>query len=157
MPRTYKNRAYRIWHNLMSRANCPGYEGITICDEWKDFGTFEVWYNSNYIKGHDLDKDLKSPGNKHYSPGTCLFIPSTLNRRLAKLNCCGVYFHVTKGSWRAQGITASGRRGVIKQSRDREVCLQAYQEHLESRIDLLISEYPEYSNYLIKILEYVCA
>lgn len=155
MSRTYRNRAYITWHNLMSRSERPGYEGVTICDEWMEFETFEIWYEENYIEGYDLDKDLKSPGNTHYSPENCLFIPGTLNRKLAKLDCCGIYFHSGSGSWRAQGLGSSGNRGVIKQSKNLDECLKAYSIHLKHRLSRLADEYPEYAIYISGLLEYV--
>jgi hypothetical protein len=35
--------------------------------------------NSGYMDGYQLDKDILSNGNKHYSPDTCVFIPHDIN------------------------------------------------------------------------------
>jgi hypothetical protein len=78
---------YQKWVNMIKRCYCEKavsknktYDGCTVCDEWLLFSNFSAWYELNYIDGYDLDKDLKYKGNKVYSTGTCLFIPSTLNK-----------------------------------------------------------------------------
>lgn len=150
--RTHKNKAYTCWNNLGLR-NRHVDPDVTICGEWKDFDVFEKWYNENWRPDHDLDKDLKFPGNKHYSPETCLFIPKSLNRKISHANAEGVYYYTKSCSWRAQGIKSNGQRGVIKQSKNKGECLKAYSEHLYNRYLVLCEEYPSYEIYLLKHLE----
>lgn len=74
---------YRTWQNMLKRCYCPKeqertptYNGVTVCDEWHNYQNFADWFDLNYIKGHNLDKDVKQRGvnNKIYSPSTCIFI-----------------------------------------------------------------------------------
>lgn len=74
--RCYNANYYKIWKN---------YEGCSICDEWlEDKKSFYEWVDHNYyvIKGEpsvELDKDIIVPGNKVYSPDTCIFVPKRIN------------------------------------------------------------------------------
>ena len=81
--------AYNAWKRLLSRAYCPKfkaknltYEGVTVCDEWLTFSNFYRWWQAMYVPGWDLDKDIRVPGNKMYSPEACAFIPRSLNTAL---------------------------------------------------------------------------
>ena len=75
----------------------PWYKGCTVCDEWLDpehgLGRFAKWCNENYyiVEGEgttQLDKDILIPGNKIYSPDTCIFVPkqSSINFGTMKPN-----------------------------------------------------------------------
>lgn len=82
-------RSYKVWSNMLLRTvdnplkkNFPTYEECELCEEWKEYANFKVWYDNpanGYIEGYDLDKDLLSNGRKIYSPETCCFIPKHLN------------------------------------------------------------------------------
>ena len=74
------NRLYRIWVNMKSRClnpNFPKYpryggRGITICEEWLDFSSFEKWALSNgYSEELTLDRKCLD-GN--YEPNNCHWI-----------------------------------------------------------------------------------
>ena len=84
----FTTKSFKIWHNMLSRcsssnqykSNC--YANATICEEWQDFSVFAKWCNeqaSYHCQDFELDSDLYMQGAKHYSPDTCLFIPSELN------------------------------------------------------------------------------
>lgn len=82
-------RSYKVWSNMLLRTidnplkkNFPAYEECELCEEWKEYANFKVWYDNpanGYMEGYDLDKDLLSNGKKVYSPETCCFIPKHLN------------------------------------------------------------------------------
>ncbi len=57
----------------------PTYIGVTVCEEWKDFRTFEKWMLKQKYEGMVLDKDIRVKGNKIYSPETCIFVPYYVN------------------------------------------------------------------------------
>ena len=87
---------YRIWRGIVWRARGkvndkqPNYIGCTICEDWDtNYLSFKGWFESQLIKyegycGFDfeVDKDLLIEDNKHYSPETCVVVPSFVNRFL---------------------------------------------------------------------------
>lgn len=85
------HKAYRVWGAMIERcyglnggAKYPSYAEVSVCDEWRySFENFLQWHNQNYIEGWQLDKDLLSePNNKVYSPETCCYLPTEINRSL---------------------------------------------------------------------------
>ena len=84
----YSSDEYFRWRNMIQRCYSkkihsykPYYQGISVCEEWKNFSNFRIWYRDHMIPGAkmDLDKDLLCMGNKVYSPETCVFITHYLN------------------------------------------------------------------------------
>lgn len=81
---------YLRWRNMLVRCYCPkfqnkrkSYSGCFVCNEWLTFSNFKQWMEQQDWEGKQLDKDLLVPGNKVYSPETCMFISNTLNVFLA--------------------------------------------------------------------------
>lgn len=79
-------RCYTLWEDMLSRCynphmlkRFPTYIGCSVCEEWLIFSNFKRWFDKNYIKNYDLDKDILIKGNKVYSPETCCFVPHKLN------------------------------------------------------------------------------
>lgn len=70
-------RLYNIWKNVRQRCRNPkatdfklyGGRGITICDEWEDFGTFREWALQNGYTD-ELTLDRIDP-NGNYCPANC--------------------------------------------------------------------------------------
>lgn len=81
-------RPYSVWRNILKRCythyKChqPSYDGCSIVPEWLLYSTFKKWFDTNYISGYQLDKDLLVNGNKVYSPETCCFVPQEINKLL---------------------------------------------------------------------------
>ena len=61
-------------------ANDASYADCSMCEEWETFSTFKQWIIENSVQGWDIDKDLRIEGSKIYSPQTCIFVPTTLNK-----------------------------------------------------------------------------
>lgn len=89
----YVNRVvcpfYRKWKNMLYRCYSPkhhskepAYKDCTVCDEWLTFSNFKHWMEKQDWEGSDLDKDLLVRDNKVYSPETCCFLRSYINRFL---------------------------------------------------------------------------
>ncbi len=77
---------YRAWHNMLKRCysqklhiSQPTYKDCIVCDKWLDSASFKLWYESNYVKGYALDKDIVKAGNRVYCPEYCRFVPRYVN------------------------------------------------------------------------------
>ena len=80
---------YRTWQSMLTRAYSPVYHllrptyvGTTVCEEWHLFMAFRAWMAEQDWEGKQLDKDIRQPGNKQYSPQTCMFVTPEINRLL---------------------------------------------------------------------------
>jgi hypothetical protein len=79
--------AYNVWKNMLYRCYAPEakithptYQDCSVCIDWHNFTNFYHWYMDNHIDNFHLDKDIKYPGNKIYSPETCMFVHSNENQ-----------------------------------------------------------------------------
>lgn len=77
---------YKVWTSMLSRCYSirfqsinQTYIGCTVCPEWLSFSIFREWMASQPWEENQLDKDVLVPGNKVYSPITCVFLPRHLN------------------------------------------------------------------------------
>ena len=86
-------KCYSTWSRMFTRCynekyhiKRPTYRDVTVCEEWYNFQNFAKWFETNYIEGFPLDKDILVKGNKIYSPETCCFVPSEINSLVIKSN-----------------------------------------------------------------------
>jgi len=77
---------YKRWVGMLERCYSeklhkknPTYKDCSVCSEWLTFSNFKEWMIKQDWEGQQLDKDLILPGNKIYSPSTCVFLPSAIN------------------------------------------------------------------------------
>lgn len=116
MPRVNGTRKcceiYDIWRGMLRRCYAeeyqmsrPTYKGCTVAPDWHTFSNFKAWHDQQgYTKGMELDKDIIYPGNKVYSPETCVYVSTELNRLLVKSTAVrgkypiGVVKHPSKGN-----------------------------------------------------------
>ena len=85
-----KTKEYQAWSNMLARCYSKNYKernksylGCYVCDDWIYFQKFARWYKDNYPtdgNSYQLDKDLIIPGNKIYSPDTCVFVSQSVNK-----------------------------------------------------------------------------
>lgn len=80
---------FRTWRSMLCRCYSssslkvkPTYSGCSVTHEWLSFSNFRKWMSEQDYKGKHLDKDILSPGNKVYSPDSCVFVSSELNKFL---------------------------------------------------------------------------
>lgn len=80
---------YSKWKDMIARcyskryhAKHPTYINCSVTQEWYSFMVFKSWMITQDWKGKSLDKDILIPGNKVYSPSTCLFVSQSLNNLL---------------------------------------------------------------------------
>lgn len=96
-------KSYVVWKSILTRVTSDKrYEDVKVCQEWLDYRNFKMWFNSNYIEGFEIDKDLLSGDDKVYSPNTCIFLPPEVNKMItsSQLNATGV--HKKRNKWRAR-------------------------------------------------------
>ena len=55
-------------------------DGDFVCSAWQSFYNFKAWMENQDWEDKELDKDLLVPGNKMYSPETCMFVPRSISR-----------------------------------------------------------------------------
>jgi len=157
--------AYRKWAEILRRCYSeryqekqPTYIGCSACDEWLTFSNFAKWYESNSVCGWELDKDIKVPGNKIYSPERCLFLPKSIN---LLLNGCaarrgdypkGVNLFKRNGSFIAK-ISIDGKRKHLGYFSTPELARQAYVKAKNAEIMRKCEQYPQFAEYLANHLE----
>ena len=95
------NKCYYLWQNMLERCYSGRYEAysnVTVCERWHCFANFVedipsipnsgLWYNPLFDNDtvYVFDKDLLQIGkeNKIYSKETVVFIPRTLNSKIAR-------------------------------------------------------------------------
>jgi len=106
---------YHKWRGMLKRCYCaktqarqPTYAGATVAKEWLTFSVFKSWMIKQDWKDKELDKDIISPGNKHYSSETCCLVPRALNNMLTDSGAArgdypkGVCFDKPTGKYIAQ-------------------------------------------------------
>ena len=153
-------KAYDVWCSMLMRCystryqeKFPTYVGCTVCEEWKDFGTFKVWFNANYQEGFQLDKDILVRGNKIYSPETCVFVPLKINSLLLNggrargLYPQGVYFYKATGRYRAMCRRHGNQSKSLGYFDTPEEAFAVYKAFKEAHIAKVAEHY--YSNDII--------
>ncbi len=81
---------YTAWVNMIKRCyyqkenakNNAYLDKRSVCDEWLNFQNFAQWFeNHKYVVNERLhvDKDIKNPCCKVYSPDTCILVPQKIN------------------------------------------------------------------------------
>lgn len=87
-------KIYDTWDKMIRRCYSekaqlkqPSYKGCTVAPEWHRFSNFKAWNDQqNCTEGLQLDKDIIYPGNKVYSPETCVYVSRELNTLFIKAN-----------------------------------------------------------------------
>lgn len=84
----FKSDVWIRWANMIKRCYSkkihsykPYYKDCEVCEEWRNFQNFKIWYDEHFIPGTkvDLDKDLLGRCGHMYSPETCAFMTHFLN------------------------------------------------------------------------------
>lgn len=84
----YNADVFRRWYNMIQRCYSkavhklkPYYKNKNVCEEWKNFQNFKIWYDEYMVPGFkgDLDKDIVWKEADLYSPETCCFVAHFIN------------------------------------------------------------------------------
>lgn len=147
-----KTQAYRVWHEMIARCyaeaqkeKAPTYFNIaTVCEEWKCYQTFAEWYKGEQYECDErlhLDKDILYPGNKVYSPYTCMLVPQRINSIFSnKSNNRKLPTGVSKHPQGYQAEYSGKKLGVF---RTVEKAFEAYATEKEKAVQLMAEEYKD--------------
>jgi len=125
------------WREMIRRCygnKKPVYNAYTnaiVCDEWHKLENFDKWHKENYTEGWVLDKDIKNPGIKIYSPKNCMYIPVKINSMFTN-----IYSNKKILGYRFK-------------------CKQDYWNNKYEEVKLLELKYPFLKGNLFKCFEYV--
>ena len=132
--------AYQAWTDMLNRAynskvheRRPTYIDTNVCEAWKSFMNFRVWWLEHYVVGYQLDKDIISDDNL-YSPETCIYIPSWLNKFTADSGATrgewpiGVYYHKHSGKYVARCSHPFGKYEFLGSYSDADQAHQAWRD-----------------------------
>jgi len=149
---------YAKWSNMIRRCytdHYHTYDKATMCDAWLIFSNFKSWMEKQNWQGKDLDKDIAVSNNKIYSPETCIFISSDLNKLLTDTGTKrGDYpkgVSLNDGKFLAR-CSVRGRRKHIGRFDTPEEAFTAYKEYKSNHILELSEEHDEpLKSYLVRI------
>lgn len=152
-----KSKAYIKWHDMMNRCynekflkRQPQYRNCKVCEEWKNFSNFKVWYESNIYGDEpmDLDKDILFKGNMIYSAETCCLVPHVINTLFLNGKAkrgelpMGVYFDKYKGKYCAS-MAFMGKSVKLGTFCTAEEAFARYKEYKEDFIKDMAELYKE--------------
>ncbi|EMN1411729.1 hypothetical protein ROS59_003788 [Enterobacter cloacae] len=89
-------KEYATWKEMLRRVadekslqQFPTYRECSVCERWlyypnfyhdiKKLPGYDEWYNNTERCKYNLDKDIRIPNAKVYSPETCIFVTATEN------------------------------------------------------------------------------
>lgn len=94
---------FRKWKDMLCRCyseyeqkRSPTYLGCYVVTDWLYFSKFKLWMESQPREGNVLDKDILVPGNKVYSPDTCVFVSTVTNGFIVEKSKSGLIVGVSK-------------------------------------------------------------
>jgi len=128
-------KAYEKWHGMIQRCynpkeiiKQPAYKGVTVCKKWHNYQNFAKWFETYYVDGYELDKDLLALPNvpKRYCENTCVFIPQALNTFIRAVDSIG-YSKRLSGRYRAT-IKVNGKGMNLGTYDTPEEASKAYKE-----------------------------
>lgn len=106
---------YQRWKSMLKRCYSNKYKDknktyldCSVASEWLTFSNFREWMHQQDWEGMELDKDLLFVGNKIYSPATCAFVPSYINKFTTAADKSrgnhpiGVYYSASRNKFRAE-------------------------------------------------------
>jgi len=154
--------AYNTWKAMVRRCYCEqpdfmvrnkSYSTCSVDEVWRYFTNFKIWWESNYIKGFVLDKDIKSLGVavKVYSPDTCMYVPVEINRIVVERNSSSGDSKLPTGVSRRgdifRGVIVKGDKKIAISSRNKFEVLYRYyrskQMQMEEYLDMYTNLIPE--------------
>ena len=148
-----EGKPYIKWRQMLERCYSEAYKRkeqsykhCYVCDEWKFYSNFKQWFNSHYIEGFELDKDLLGDGVL-YSPETCCFIPKHINLAIPKKKTRGKFFTGVRFNGTSYVCQTMGISGKVEH-------LGSYKTY-EEAINVYLNHKSEYIRYLSDVYKNV--
>jgi len=147
-------KAYQRWIGIIKRCYNekqlqiqPTYINAIICNKWHNFQNFAKWFNDNYIKDWEIDKDIKGKGLKIYSPETTMFVPKEINRffQIKNKKYYGAQFHKHKNK------CFKVNKKYFYNIKD---AINYYWNEKYKNMQILIKKYPKFKESLEDYFEY---
>ena len=151
------DKAYSVWSSMLERCysstghlsnkNDSYFTKVSVCSEWHDYQNFAEWFNLNYEKGYQLDKDLLYKDNNQYCPDKCCMLPAELNAVLINNKGytndlpVGVTYHKRDKVYVAQCSNGDFVQH-IGNYQDLDIAKKAYREFKKERIISLLTKHP---------------
>lgn len=146
--------AYAKWQQMMRRvysmdmlSTHPAYKECSVCDEWHNYQIFAEWFHRYSITGLELDKDILVKSNKAYSPSTCCFVPTEINKLFtsSKRSRGDLSIGVSRKGSRFRSTVSDGRnKGIHLGVFDTpELAFEAYKTAKELLIKVAADKYKE--------------
>ena len=145
--------AYQSWVSMLNRVasakyhkRWPTYASVTVCNEWLRFSSFREWWMEHQVDGWELDKDLLTPGERTYSPGSCIYIPGWLNSftlyrsGVGNTLPVGVSLHKLSGLYRAECCHPFGKREYLGYFSSPD---EAYKTWLARKVEIAVEIKPK--------------
>lgn len=152
-----KTQSYTAWVNILNRCfnkerqkKQPTYTTCTISEDWLNYQNFAKWFSEQkeriaFDDSLQVDKDLLSVGNKHYSDKTCVLVPRWLNSFVLDHAAArgeqpiGVCYVKATGRYRAY-CNDKGRRVEFGQYSDKNAAHVAWKKY---KLSLALERKPE--------------
>lgn len=149
--KTQVTKEYECWASMYTRcysdtnkSRHPAYYDICeVCEEWYNFQNFGKWFENNKYECDGrlhIDKDILIPGNRIYSPDTCLLVPQRINMLFVhKSNNNGLPNGISKT--KANKYSASYCGKSLGTFSTLEEAYSIYAENKENAIKMIADEY----------------
>lgn len=143
-----RSKALSRYRTIKRRCSTKkAYIDCYMCDEWaNDKELFIKWFETNFVEGFEIDKDIIKKGNREYSPSYCRFVPRPINEVIradkVKPNGIpqGVHFDNERRKYRA-GVSVFGKVKKLGRFDDLKSAMNAYKIAKERYIKTLANKY----------------
>lgn len=170
-----KTKCFEYWESMFYRCynenfqKKTAYLNCTVCDEWHNYQNFAKWFYENYYtidnEIMNIDKDILIKGNTIYSPNTCCFVPSTINKlfitreKQKKFNTpMGIYKRVNKKDNKAKYDVKLKRYNICVHYGEYDTVEEAFQIYKQEKEKYIKEVADKYKNYLPqKVYNAICS
>lgn len=136
---------YSDWFRMLQRCygkiHSKAYENCDVCEEWLSLSNFKKWYDTHYVKGWCLDKDILSGDNKIYSPQTCCYVPTEINTIFTSKSLNSTIHYDKRYKHYLAKVNNGKNDCYVQFFKTQEEAFAAYKREKESRIKMLAEKW----------------